>query len=319
MKSKPWKSFDEQLRLLESRGLAVRDDARALHYLERLGYYRLSGYLYPLRAMDKEASTLAQRPVRLETFVVGSSFDDVVALYIFDKKFRMLALDALERIEMAVRVDVGYRLGRRHVYAHEQSHCLDNDFTRKPIRSGRNAGKTKYEVWLNKYQTLLNRAEKEPFIQHHRTHYQGRVPIWVATEVLDFGALSILFSGMKYEDRNAVAEKYGAGDGRTFAAWLRSLNFIRNVSAHHSRLWNVNVLDQSAHRPGWPPMPNSRPFFYFSIMQHILGVLCPSSTWGSRVVDLLKNEFPTFPPGTARLADVGTPESWESWNHWPQK
>lgn len=115
---KPWKSFEDQLKLLKARGMQVDDNAAALDYLERIGYYRLSGYWYPMRQIDKEESEHQKAPVRSDRFLPGSRFEDAVRLYVFDKKLRLLALDVLERIEMAVRADVAYVLGKRHPMAH---------------------------------------------------------------------------------------------------------------------------------------------------------------------------------------------------------
>ena len=92
---KPWLSFSDQLEQLRERGLQVEDRTAALGYLKRLGYYRLSGYWYPLRRIDRAASARQNRPVRDDRFVPGSRFEDVVRLYVFDKKLRLLALDAL--------------------------------------------------------------------------------------------------------------------------------------------------------------------------------------------------------------------------------
>ena len=121
---KPWRSFANQLQQLQDRGLQVDSPAAALDYLERLGYYRLSGYWYPLRTIDVAASMAQGKAVRADSFMPGSRFEDVVRLYVFDKKLRLLALDALERIEMAVRVDVAHLLlrpvdgGGAHLHAH---------------------------------------------------------------------------------------------------------------------------------------------------------------------------------------------------------
>ena len=54
--------------------------------------------------------------------------------------------------------------------------------------------------------------------------------------------LSKLYAGMQFKHREQIAAKYGANNSKDFTGWLRGLNFIRNVSAHHSRLWNINVL-----------------------------------------------------------------------------
>lgn len=316
---KPWTSFDDQLALLRARGMQVGDDAAALSYLARIGYYRLSGYWYPLRVIDGDASKQAGRPLRRDEFVSGSRFEDVVKLYVFDKKLRLLALDALERIEMAIRADVAHQLGARDPCAHENLDLLHGNFARRAIRRGPNAGKTEHQIWLEKFQQLLHRARREPFIVHHRQAYEGKLPIWVAMEVWDFGTLSKLFAGMQVRDQDQVAGKYGDVGGRAFGQWLRSLNFMRNVAAHHSRLWNINVLEVAPLPSGWPDMPNNKPFLYLSIMQLLLRTICPNSSWGQRLVDLLNSEFPALPGGAAVLSDMGAFDGWQSWDLWRQK
>ena len=316
---KPWQSFANQLRVLQQRGLVVDDETGALNYLARIGYYGLSGYWYPLRVIDKAASASAHRPVRLDAFVAGSRFEDVVRLYVFDKKLRLLALDALERIEMAVRVDVAHLLGQRDPCAHENPACLHGNFTKRSITRGPDRGKTAHQVWLAKYRNLQDRARREPFVVHHQQAYGGRIPIWAAIEVWDFGLLSKLFAGMQFADQLVIAKKYGAVDGRAFANWLRSLNFMRNVAAHHSRLWNINMLEPSPVPHGWPALNNTRPFLYFSLMQQFLRVICPNSTWGQRFVSLLQSDFPNLDAQGVTLADLGVFNGWGEWTLWTHK
>jgi len=289
-----------------------------LRYLSHIGYYRLSGYWYPMRMINRLAS-VPGRPVRMDKFVPGSRFEDVVRLYVFDKKLRLLALDALEHIEMAVRVDVAHLLGQRDPCAHENPDCLHGDFTKKIIRKDAGQGQTAHALWLAKYQGLLHRARREPFVVHHQRTYGGKLPIWVAIEIWDFGLLSKLFSGLKFADKNSIAAKYGAKDGKAFAQWLRSLNFIRNVCAHHSRLWNINVLELSPLPQGWPDsISNKRPFFYFCLMQQLLQVISPHSCWHQRFKCLLAQDFPATPAGQLSLQEFGLPPDWETWTLWQQ-
>ncbi|NNM60042.1 MAG: abortive phage resistance protein [Legionellales bacterium] len=309
---KPWKSMAEQLALLKSRRLLVDNEAAALDYLARIGYYRLSGYWYPLRKIDKKASLQQKRPIRADHFVPKSHYEEVVKLYVFDKKLRLLALDALERIEMAIRVDVAHLLGKKDPCAHENPACLHGNFAKKVKTNGQNEGKTEHQLWLAKYNTMLHRSRREPFIEHHKDKYNGRLPVWVAIEVWDFGLLSRLFDGMQYADKNQIARKYGLADGATLAKWLRSLNFIRNVSAHHSRLWNINVLELSPCPPTWPKLKNTRPFMYFAMMRHLLAVICPNSSWTKRLVEHLR-DYPASQNGILTLEDYGVCENWEQW------
>ncbi len=202
----------DQLELLKSRGLLVDDDTAALNYLARIGYYRLSGYWYPLRVMDTETSRKQKQPVRCNHFMPESHFEDIVKLYVFDKKLRLLALDALERIEMALRVDVAHLLGEKEPCAHLNPDCLHGNFAKKAISKGANIGKTEHQLWLEKYNVMLNRSRRESFITHHRTRYGGHLPVWVAIEVWDFGLLSRLFEGMQFADKNRIAAKYELKD-----------------------------------------------------------------------------------------------------------
>ncbi|WP_223648216.1 Abi family protein [Xanthomonas campestris] len=111
--TRPHLTYERQLESLKARGLEVPDDDAALSYLRRLGYYRLSAYWYPFRkstivTVDGKFSRKVE-----DDFHEGASFQSAVELYVFDKRLRMLALDAIERIEVALRVDIAYGLGRR--------------------------------------------------------------------------------------------------------------------------------------------------------------------------------------------------------------
>lgn len=300
-KLKPWLTPQQQLDLLKSRGLIVNDDGRALHYLQVLGYYRLSGYFYPFRE-------LAQHQ-RQNTFIKDTTFDNVLTLYLFDKNLRFLAFDALERIEMAIRTDIAHTLGKRHSNAHEMAEHLDGKFCQRFHLAGKKVSqKSDHQKWLDKYDSLVNRSKKQDFIAHYLDKY-GRLPIWVACEILDFGALSHLYGGLKYKDREIIAKKYKSTPN-ILADWLKSLNFIRNVVAHHGRLWNVNVVNRSDFAKSFVGEPaekldNHRVFGYFYIMATLLDVISPNSTFKERLTYHVHNNFPKITNSAISLKDFG--------------
>lgn len=233
--TKPHLTVPEQVQLLSSRGMAIPDRSSAERWLGVVGYYRLSGYSYPYRVRQPGSR------VRADQFTAGTSLDQVVALYGFDRELKLLILDALERIEIAMRFRVGYTLGRRGAYAHLSPTNLDGAFTRS--RSGRNST---YDTWLRKT-GAAQASSHENFVEHFRTKYDGRLPVWVVTEILDFGSLSFLYAGLKRPDRDeithelGVSDMAGAGDGAALRTWMQVLNYLRNVGGHHSRLWNRNM------------------------------------------------------------------------------
>ncbi|OSI21648.1 Abi family protein [Neisseria dumasiana] len=309
---KPWRDFSDLVRLLQDRGMNVPDAARAEKYLSRIGYYRLSGYFHVFRKWDALQEKL------LDDFSEESDFETVLSLYLFDKKLRLLALDALERIEMAVRVDIVHILGKKDPLAHEKPECFDGKFA-KTIQV--NNGKTKYQEWYERLEELVRKARqrKTSCVVHNLRKY-GHLPIWAVCGLWDFGAMSRLYEGMKQQEQNIIAHKYGALHGGVFAKWLRSLNEIRNIAAHHDRLWNIRIVQQAAPISAdeyWKKLDNYRPFFYFCIMQQMMKILCPHSKWADRFDKVLRE----FPEGAANisLTAFGLPENYREWDLWKNK
>lgn len=134
--TKPHLSHGNQLELLQGRGLEVTDTKAALSYLQRIGYYRLSAYWYPFR--QSTTSTLNGKTTVqiLDTFRDGALFSNAVDLYVFDKKLRLLLLDALERIEINMRADIAHYLGKKDIYAHMKPYLLHGKFTQQITVSG---------------------------------------------------------------------------------------------------------------------------------------------------------------------------------------
>ena len=234
---KPWTSYAEQIDTLIARGLHVADRALALDYLERIGYYRLSGYWFafrersgPLVLLDEQGrkpKKIKVENVALESFKTGATFQNAVDLYVFDKQLRLLAMDALERIEIALRVDISHTLGKMDPFAYLEPAMFHGDFSRK---LDRDSGLSRHHEWLGKHAQLVGRS-KEEFVRHNKSKYGLPLAIWVACEVWDFGTMSTLFGGMREAEQDAIARQYGINNGRIFATWLRSLNYLRNVCA----------------------------------------------------------------------------------------
>ena len=109
--AKPAKTFEEQVQLLQLRGMIVDDVKEAIFYLQHLNYYRLSAYW-----LDFELDHATHQ------FKPDTNFKDVLKLYIFDRELRLLVLDGIERIEVSVRSQWAYYLAHRHSLA--PSHSL---------------------------------------------------------------------------------------------------------------------------------------------------------------------------------------------------
>lgn len=284
--SKPWRSVDDQVELLISRGMQVRSAEQAAGWLNVVGYYRMSGYWYPYRELVPEG--------RLDRFTPGATFDRVVAM----------------------RVRIGHTLGQRGAFAHEDPRHLDARF----------AGSTAFRTWHERINQQRDRS-REDFVTHFRNKYDGRLPVWVVTEIADFGALSRLYSGMKRVDRDAVAETFqvvgddGRGNGAALAGWLRQLNTVRNIVAHHSRLWNRNIGPRppSTSLRGLPDLQQltqdqlDRLFGPLSILALLLHRVSPGTNWTRRINKLITDEMPAT---GRRPAEMGFPDNWQALPLW---
>ena len=298
---KEWTSFSQQLELLKNRGLIFEDEQKALGYLKTIGYYRLSGYLYSFRQVDAQNSSH-----KLDCFIEGSHFEDVKNLYMFDKKLRQLALDALERIEVALRVNISYTLGRYSSTAYLDSQYFDDNFN--------------HANWVTRHQGVIGNEQRKnnTFVTHHKRHYAA-LPIWVACETWDFGTMSTLFKGMKDSDKDNIAKMYHLQSGSHLQSHLHAFNFIRNVSAHHSRLWNKAIIFQASLKglndEQWQVLSAKKVFVYFCLIKRMLDGICPHSKWGERFLALL-DEFPQVSNNSICLEQMGVhvdPNSWQLW------
>ncbi len=287
---KEWKSFKEQLALLKERGILVNDEERALNFLKTVGYYRLSGYLYPFRKLDPQ-----NNKQRLNTFIEGTTFENVKQLYLFDKKLRQLAIPI----------------------AYKKMEFFDARFVNNMDYG--------YVPFMMKHDDLIKRSAKEnAFIKHYLENYSDIpiwvVPIWVVCEIWDFGTMSKLFRGMQDKDRAKIAQFYRLKSGKQLENYLHSLNIIRNISAHYGRLWNRAITKKSNVsnlQEDLFSLDNAKPFAYFCIMKKLLDRICPNSTWGERFIVLI-NEFPEVKNGAISLEDMGITGEFKQSKLWKQ-
>lgn len=311
--SKPWLSYEDQLALLESKGMNIGDREKALSYLERVGYYRLSAYWHPFRKANSKTELS-------DAFHENTHFTDAVDLYLFDKQLRLLMVDALERIEVAVKVDIAHSLGRIDPFAYRNLNFLDSKVALK--QKSTQANKTTFQFWQERYQAS-RRTSKEDFVKHFKLKYNGDLPIWVAVEIWDFGSLSNFFAMMKGQDQFKIAKKYGIPQFQILVSWLRCINYLRNIVAHHSRLWNRNMADQPRlpkgnHPEWWQHFKNdqtlaSKPFLLIAIVRHMMLGICPNTEWHLRISEHILN-FPKIESSMKRsIEDMGIPENWEEW------
>ena len=288
---KPATTHKEQVALLQQRGMFIDDPAEAAFYLQHLNYYRLGAYWLPFEA---DHSTHQFKP--------GICFSDVLNLYIFDREFRLLVLDAIERIEVSARSQWAYYMAHHHG---PHSH-LDSSLAYK------------LQYWqknLNKLTEEVNRSD-EVFIQHIRATYSEPLPpVWAACEVMSLGLLSRWYDALKpMKTRSAIAAVYGI-DQKSLQSWLHHLSYVRNICAHHSRLWNRKfsiIPDAPKSKPASlvQEFISSRKIYNTClIILHHLDQIAPGHHWRARFKTLVANH-------NINTCMMDFPQDWQQRSIW---
>src|SRR3989304_1360214 len=245
---KPWRLYAYQIQLFQQRGLLVSDLPSAEQFLTHLNYYRFSGYCLAFE-------------VKRHEFVAGTTFEQVVAAYQFDLTLRDLLTEALEVVEVDIRAAVAYLFGRRHgAFGHTDA---TNFFIPR----------FDHREWLDRLHYEAKRSS-ELFVNHFKNTYTEfpDLPVWIATEVMSFGGLSKMVAGMHKRDQKEIALRYGL-QPNILRSWMHHLVYIRNLCAHHSRLWD-RVWEIKPELPAgenWQPPPilgNNRLFLTLFLFRH---------------------------------------------------
>ncbi len=296
--NKPALTLDEQIDLLVSRGLEISCRESARQYLQFIGYYRLSGYC--IHFQDNQDTLEGNKVHR---FKPGTTFEQILSHYTFDRKLRVLLIDAIERIEVAFRTTLSNTMCLNHGphwYLNESLFCVDKYFN--------------HTLFLDRIDRHISDNKKLPFIHHYSSKYDNpsRPPSWMVMEILPIGSLSRLYLKLKFQsDRKQVAGVYGLNP-RLLSSWIHSVAYLRNLCAHHSRVWNkvFTISPEIAKEHSGFLKHNNRLFAQTVIINAFLKVISPDSNWPSRLKELF-DEYPTIP-----IEAMGFSENWHQEAFW---
>jgi abortive infection bacteriophage resistance protein len=291
--NKPALTFEQQLDLLISRGMQVDDREKSLHYLAQINYYRLAAYWLPYTVSPDN-----------HQFKPGTTFELVLDHYLFDREFRLLLLDAIERIEISFRTQWAYHLSHRYG---PHGFLLNNKSIRKDERRHNND--------IQDLKQHIQRSD-EMFIKHFEDTYDEQLPpAWVSCEVMSLGLLSRFYSNLRaYKVRQQIAATYQFDEG-FLEGFMEHLSYVRNVCAHHSRLWNRHLSKKMPLPKGKPsglrdnihidPQIQSEHRIYNTlvVVQHLMMLLCPDNHWFQKLSNLTEKY-------SVDVKAMGFPEMW---------
>ena len=279
------------------RGLIAPDKEVLAQQLNVVNYYRLSAYWYPFKRIDATGN---------EHFVVGTTFETIWQRYVFDRRLRLLVMDAIEHIEIAI-------LHTQMVEQFTLKHGAFGYCNRANFKPGFN-----HTRLMNEIDSAIGRS-KEEFVRRFQRKYttEPRLPLWMAAEVMTFGQLFTFFRFLHRKEKQRLSQTFNLYPP-VFESWLHTLHFTRNARAHHTRLWNRAIpirpkLPHFRHQPEWHSpveIDDQRVFAILTILKYLLAYISPQTDWNERLYNLL-DEYDRIP-----LEKMGFPENWRESPLW---
>lgn len=283
-------SFDLQISRLQERGLIIDDPELAKEYLRNISYFRLQGFWWEFQK-DKTS----------HKFQENIKFEDVINLYTFDRKLRLILFDALERIEIALRTKLVYypSIELDQWWFENPKNFFIKDF---------------HKDTLAEIDKDLKRT-KEVFIQSHYNKYgtEHRPPVYKTLEVISFGCLSKLYSNLNntIPAKKRIAKEFNLPNHQFLQSWLKTFNTTRNIIAHHSRIWNRNIdfapkiLEKTEYAFVTRPDNEHSMYYTISAILYVLNKVSKGHSIKPKLLSLFQeSEFINF-------TEMGFPKNWK--------
>lgn len=275
--------------------MLMEDEHKVENYLMNIGYHRLSAYIYPFYKIPKYELALKEE----------TTFEQVLTLYRFDKKLRILLFNEIEKIEVAIRsvlANIGCQeLGDRY-WITKPEHFANAD---------------KFKQTLAVIEKELA-SSKEDYIEDFRRNYvENYPPAWMITEVLSFGNLNYIYSNIANNRLMKHIADYFGLKPQVFTSWLTVLANLRNMCCHHARVWNrdfmLNPAEPRKVSNAWidtSKIDKKRIFYRLCIIRYLLASVSPNNSFNEKISDLLES-FPSVD-----IVAMGFYKNWKNEKLW---
>ncbi|NFC76914.1 Abi family protein [Clostridium botulinum] len=231
---KPFRSYNDQLNILKSRGMKVYSDETVMRILQKENYYNVINGYKDLFLATKQTETTEER------YKSGTYFSEVYGVYKFDCELKSIFLKRILRIENNIKTAIAYNFSYKY---REKNNLVIDNFDLKPM--GRESKENRYcnvMGLITRIQGEIGRQIKcHSSIKHYMLEY-GYVPLWVTMNVLTFGTVSLFYKYMKQSDKQLIAKEYKTSEIE-LTLILKVLSLVRNLCAHDERLYNFKTKD----------------------------------------------------------------------------
>jgi len=307
MANKPPFTIADQIALLKQRGMLFQNETIATQFLTNISYYRLKGYWWDM-----------QEDTALHNLKPNSYFEDAINRYNFDRNLRLILFDAIERIEIGLRTKMTYHLSHSYtgLWYLDPSIFENNTLTINGIT------KTIHLHTLDELNKEFKRSQ-EIFIKDHRNRFPNQdADAWKIMEIASMGTLSKLYKNLKHQlpEKATIAKEMGLNFHSELSSWLESITYVRNIIAHHSRLWSRNMVKRPIEHLNNPigqwfthplvQVQSKKPFLIISCMIYLCNHLNSGHLIKTKILDLIAKN-PNLP-----IYKLGFLNDWENEPLW---
>ena len=289
--TKPAYTISEQIALLKQRGMTFGNEAQAYELLKNISFYRLKGYW---RDMLIDKAQLDFKP--------DTCFEDIIERYDLDRKLRQILFGAIEQIEIAVRTKMIYHLS----LAYGGLWYLNPAWFENNPKLKNEVLQTTHLHTLADLNKEFNRSQ-EIFIRNHQRLYTGQpAEAWKMLEVASMGTLSKFYKSLKITlpEKGIIAKEMGVNSPHVFTGWLEAIAYLRNIIAHHSRLWCRTLMKRPSMQLNNPAGAwfiqavkqgqIDKPFSTISCMVYLCKHLNQTDEIKQKIIDLI-DSYPNVP------------------------
>ncbi len=213
MKTKTFKTLDEQIDILTSKGLIIEDIEEAKNILLRENYFFFNGYRHLFMKSDLD-----------RTFLEGTTFREIYAMFYFDRQLRNIIFKHILIFENNIKSILAYVMSKNHGFK-ENSYLNPHNFVKDNKRY------RQINDLLRKVRRQINVNGKQHTATAHYLNNYGYIPLWVVVKVLSFGIIGEMYTVMQYQDQKEIADVFSL-DIYSMVEYLPILANYRNLCAH---------------------------------------------------------------------------------------
>lgn len=276
------KTIEEQLEILEKRGLIIENRDRAIETLRNVNYYTLTGYLFPFKK-----SNIYQK---------STSMNLAIRLYHFDNEIRNVLTALMVEAEEKLKTRIAYNIAIAH---------SDDPLIYTDVNYFKSAND--HSHFMADFQSNVRNNREVSFVKHHIQKYRSQFPIWVAVNLFTLGNLKYLYKNIPSRDRKNISREFNVSP-KTLDGWIDTLRILRNKLAHNMRLYGTTFQKTpKLEKHHSIRITNNRLFANFVLLKYLLD---DSEVWQSAIVNLDKI-FVKY-QDSIELSSIGFSENWKS-------